>query len=153
MRAFRYRLGAALKGAEHAEQLKQVALASAEEQLHEAVGRLEAIRRAADLAQTRLRALHKGELEVARVHGVVGEVERLGELLEQAARLKSELEIGVAAARGRLLEAAQERRKFERHREELAVQHRRGELSQESKQLDELAMTRFAASGRTGQVR
>ncbi len=146
MRAFHYRLGAALKGAEHAEQVKQIALASAEEQLHEAVRRLEAIRSAANLAQLRLRALHNGELEVAHLQGVAREVARLGELLEQAARLKNELEIGVAEARGHLLEAAQERRKYERHREELAIQHRRGEQSQENKQLDELAMTRFTAS-------
>jgi len=153
MRAFRYRLGAVLKGAEQMEQVRQVTLARAEEALQEAARRMRAIRAAQEGVQRRLRTLHREEVDVARAHGLVQEVERMGELLEEAGRLKRELEGGVVMARGRLLEAARERRKFESHRDELAVRHRRAEQSHENKQLDDIATQRFSAPGRGGAAR
>ena len=67
--------------------------------------------------------------------------------MTDARSLCAELEEDVAAERGRLAEMARERRKLETHRDGLMAQHRRAELLEEGKQLDDLAMTRFASPG------
>jgi len=86
-------------------------------------------------------------VDLERVVALGREVDRLGDLLAQARGLCGELEAAAADARQRLLEKARERKKLETHRDGLMVRHRQAELSEEGKQLDDLAMSRFAAPG------
>lgn len=147
MRRFRYRLRAALTRAEHEEQICQMELARREAHLREARSRAERLGAARTGLQRRLRWLQEGDVEVGRVAALGRELDRLGDLMAEARSLCAELEEEVATARGRLVEMARERRKLETHRDGLMVRHRRAELSEEGKQLDDLAMTRFAAPG------
>jgi flagellar export protein FliJ len=147
MRLFRYRLRAALTRAEHEERICQMELARREAHLREARERVERLGGARTGLQRRLRWLQEGDVEVERVGGLGRELDRLGDLMAGARSLCGKLEEDVAAARGRLVEMARERRKLETHRDGLMARHRRAELSEEGKQLDDLAMTRFAAPG------
>ena len=147
MRRFRYRLRAALTRAEHEEQICQMELARREAHLREARSRAERLGAARTGLQRRLRWLQEGDVEVGRVAALGWELDRLGDLMAEARSLCAELEEEVATARGRLVEMARERRKLETHRDGLMVRHRRAELSEEGKQLDDLAMTRFTGPG------
>ncbi len=147
MRRFRYRLRAALTRAEHEEQICQMELARREAHLREARSRAERLGAARTGLQRRLRWLQEGDVEVGRVAALGRELDRLGDMMAEARSLCAELEEEVATARGRLVEMARERRKLETHRDGLMVRHRRAELSEEGKQLDDLAMTRFAKPG------
>jgi len=156
MRAFRYRLAAVLKRAQHAEQILQIELARLQDQLADAIQRLHALHRLRDDFHARLRHLHSEphasrsqaarSVDLGRVVSLRRQLERLDEALERADLLRRQLEDGVAAARARLLDAARSRQVFENHRDGLARVHRRGELAAETKHLDELANARFATN-------
>ncbi len=160
MRAFRYRLAAVLKRAQHAEQILQIELARLEDQLADAIQRLHTLRRLRDDFHARLRRLQSGprpspsqvphSVDLARVVSLRRQLERLDEALARAALLRRQLEERVAAARARLLDAARSRQVFENHRDGQARIHRRGELAAETKHLDELANARFATSTASG---
>jgi len=147
MRRFRYRLRAALTRAEHEERTCQMELLRREDHLRKARRRVESLGAARGGLQWRLRRLQDGEVDLERVVALGREVDRLEDLLAEARRLCGELEEGVSAARGRLVELARERKKLETHRDGLMVRHRQAALLEEGKQLDDLAMSRFAAPG------
>lgn len=147
MRRFRYRLGAALTRAAHEERICQMELSRQEEYLRDARARVERFGAARVGLQRRLRCLQEGDVEVERVAALGRELDRLGDMMTEARNLCRGLEKDVAAARERLVEMARDRRKLETHRDGLMVRHRRAELAEEGKQLDDLAMTRFATPG------
>jgi len=144
VRAFRYRLKAALAQAGHAEQALQLELARRERELEQVNRRCDALRQAQAALWARLRGVldgsaNRGEL-VARLlpHELQAELERVEAMLEQVRRLRETAEHGVGETRGRLLEAARSRRKFENHRDRLSRDHRHSELLKETKHLDEV---------------
>lgn len=147
MRRFQYRLRAALTRAEHEERICLMELARREAHLREARERMDRLGATRGDLERRLRWLQRGDVEVGRVAGMGREIERFGELMVEARGLCAKLEAGVVAERERLVEMARERKKLETHRDGLIVRHRRAELSEEGKQLDDLAMTRFAGPG------
>ena len=147
MRQFRYRLRAALRRAEHQEHVCKMELARREVHLREARGWVERLGEARRELHRRLRWLQDGNVKVVRLAGLSRDLDRLGDLMADARSLCAELEEGVAEERSRLTEMARERKKLETHRDGLMAQHRRAEMSAEGKQLDDLAMTRFAAPG------
>jgi len=158
MRAFRYRLAAVLKRAQHIEQILQIELARLQDQLARALHRLDALHHARDRLHTRLRLLQRPPApdreadlhadRLARLLSLERQLEQLDDALVRAAFLRRELEHRVAAARSRLLDASRSRQVFENHRDGLARTHRRAELAAETKRLDELATTRFTAAER-----
>ena len=165
MRAFRYRLSAALKRAQHIEQLLQIDLARLQNHLADALRRLDRLHRLRSQIHARLRILQAAsaedprpagdprpaeEMNLERVALLHRQVEQLDEALASAAQMRRELERRVSAARDHLLEAARSRRVFESHRDDLARSHRRAELAAETKHLDELGAQRQGAQHQTG---
>jgi len=147
MRRFHYRLRAALTRAEHEERICQMELARREAHLQEAREKVERLGATRSDLERRLRWLQCGDVDVGRVTGVGRELDRFGELMLEARDLCAKLQAGVAAERERLVEMARERRKLETHRDGLMVRHRQAALLEEGKQLDDLAMSRFAPPG------
>ncbi|UCC67878.1 MAG: flagellar FliJ family protein [Armatimonadota bacterium] len=151
MRAFRYRLSAALKRAQHIEHLLQIDLARLQRHLADALRRLHRLHRLRNQIHARLRVLQAAtppggsppagpanEVNLERVALLHRQLEQLDEALTSAAHMRRELERRVSAARDHLLEAARSRRVFESHRDNLARSHHRAELAAETKHLDEL---------------
>ncbi len=145
MRRFRYRLQAALRRAERAEQTRQMELAEADREARRAASRQAALEaRRLELWQ-RFRARQREEM-AADAMGMLGaELAHLERALAAAARGRLEAEGQRETARRRLLEAARERETLERHRQMLLQEHVRAALREEIKQGDELAAARFAA--------
>lgn len=146
MRAFRYRLAAVLKRAEHAEQRLQVELARLQEELSRTCRQLQALGRLREALRVRLRALHGGEVDLSLLQEVRRDLDRADVLLEAAARLRRSQEERLEALQERLLAAARERQRFEKHRDSLADRHRRAEQAAEAKQLDEIGTARHASA-------
>lgn len=145
MRAFRYRLAAVLKRAEHAEQRLQVEVARLQEELSRTRRQMQEMARLREALRVRLRALHGGEVDLSLLQEVRRDLDRADVLFEQAARLRRSQEERMEALRERLLTAARERQRFEKHRDSLAGRHRRAELAAETKQLDEIGASRHAS--------
>ena len=145
MRAFRYRLAAVLKRAEHAEQRLQVEVARLQEELSRTRRQMQEMARLREALRVRLRALHGGEVDLSLLQEVRRDLDRADGLFEQAARLRRSQEERMEALRERLLAAARERQRFEKHRDSLAGRHRRAELAAETKQLDEIGASRHAS--------
>ncbi len=140
MRAFRYRLAAALMQAEHAESRRQIELAQAELALlrgDEIAASMGAMR--AELESKLRDALAAGEVEAGALESAQHEVEAAEARLARARRARAELRGKVKEARERLVETALRRRVLEKHREAQAEVHRRAEARAETAHLDELA--------------
>ena len=146
MRAFRYRLAPVLKRAQHREQSLQVELARLDEALSQATRRAKRLRRLHSRLQEHLRTLQRGELDLTRLSALGREIESVEQLLEQAARVREEVETQLATTRQKLLEAVQARQVLDHHREMLAQRHHREQMAGENRLLDELSTTRFANS-------
>jgi len=146
MRAFRYRLAAVLKRAEHAEQRLQVEVARLQEELSRTRRQMEELSRLREALRVRLRALYGGEVDLSLLQEVRRDLDRADGLFEEAARLRRNQEERMEALRERLLAAARERQRFEKHRDSLAGRHRRAELTAETKQLDEIGAARHASA-------
>jgi flagellar export protein FliJ len=140
VRAFRYRLAAALMQAEHAESRRQIELAQAERALSRGDELAESARAMRVQLEAKLRdALAAGEVEASAVETIQHEVEAAEARLGRALRVREELRGRVAEARERLVDAALRRRILEKHREAQAEVHRRAEARAEMAHLDELA--------------
>jgi len=151
VRAFRYRLQSALRRAERAEQARQIELSQAEERARRAGQRLARLRRSVTCVMARFREIVERGAG-GQGPGMAGdellpygrELARVEALLAQAQEWQRDLESKVEAARQRVMEAMQERKMLERHREILAERHTKAERAKESKRLDDVANMRFA---------
>ena len=139
MKRFHYRLEALLRRAEHVEQTLQLELARWEQERNAALDHLTELTLLHKSLQRRLRELQHGDINLDRLAAVRFELERSELLAAHATRRCAELETQVEQARQLLLEAAQARQGFEKHREGLALVHRNELLAEEAKQLDDLA--------------
>ena len=147
MKQFHYRLEALLRRAEHVEQSLQLELAQWEQERNRALDHLTELALLHKSLQRRLRELQRGDLDLERLAAVRFELDRCVALSDLATRRCAELEARVERTRQLLLEAARSRQGFEKHRDGLALQHRKEALAEEAKQLDDLASRRLPLVG------
>jgi flagellar biosynthesis chaperone FliJ len=155
MKAFQYRLAAVLSRAEHTERMLQIELARRQEDLAELDHQLGAARTVQRELQGRVREAFKvtreqhANVDLCPLQTLQQAMDDVSALETHIVELRRGMLAEIADTRQRLLEAARSRRTLEKHREDLVERHRRAERSAETKQLDELAVTRRGEEARS----
>lgn len=145
MRRFQFRLQALLDVAQQKERSIQQELARAQGKEAEARQRLDGTLRLWTEWEAKLRQNQQGRLDPHLLRELLGAVETVR---EKAARERAAVHAAEKAAeevRGRLTEAAQQRKSLERLREKLHEQHTADSQKQQTKLFDDMAAVRAMA--------